>query len=175
MLSAQAPELHSGEDAVRLLLAQHRRIAHLFAQLAEDPERDYVEHFLALRCLLAVHETIEEQIVHPLVAPTLAAGPAWARARAEEESATTQTLSVLEGIPVETGEFISMVNDLHADVVGHFEIEEQQEYPAAAALFGPDDLRLLSGVVGLVGSLASPASAASTFQAMADYVRAQIA
>lgn len=57
--------LHNPADVVDFLTEQHQRIKALFNEtlLAAGAERG--EAFVRLRRLLAVHETAEEEIVHP--------------------------------------------------------------------------------------------------------------
>src|SRR5205823_3632475 len=61
-----AQRIDSTADVVEFLLEQHNRIRQLFAETADaaTPE-DREKKFFELRRLLAVHETAEEEIVHP--------------------------------------------------------------------------------------------------------------
>ena len=59
-------EEHRG-DVVDLLLDQHRAIRQLCEEVAEATVADREEPFRALLRLLAVHEAVEEELVHPYV------------------------------------------------------------------------------------------------------------
>ena len=54
------------DDVVMLLMAQHSRIRDLFAEVKHSRGQDKRDAFDRLVRLLAVHETAEEEIVHPL-------------------------------------------------------------------------------------------------------------
>src|SRR5690606_9870633 len=73
------------EDVLELLVAQHARIEELFrAVMAADGEQRR-DRFEELARLLAVHETAEEEALHPVARRTIDAGPAVVDARLAEE------------------------------------------------------------------------------------------
>lgn len=155
MNSSQPHEFRSGQDVVRFLLAQHRRIAHLFQQIAEDPGGDLVQPVLALGRLMAVHEQLEAKVIHPLAALVLPDGRHWVQARLAEEVAAGQTLR-FDFTPGMAPEVRGVLNDLRADVLRHIEIEEEEEYPTAASLLDCVHLRQAS----LAARFADPRAAA---------------
>jgi hemerythrin superfamily protein len=57
------------KDVVDLLLAQHARIEELFLLVASTHGDQRQETFDELVRLLTVHETAEEEIIHPLPGP----------------------------------------------------------------------------------------------------------
>lgn len=67
----------SPTDVVEFLVDQHDRIKSLFDKTLSSSGSQRTDAFLALRRLLAVHETGEEEIVHPRAKRKLAAGPMW--------------------------------------------------------------------------------------------------
>ncbi len=62
---AKAAQLPEG-DVIRILLEQHARIRELFEHVRSAEGEHKQQAFDELRALLAVHETAEEEIVHPL-------------------------------------------------------------------------------------------------------------
>ncbi|WP_198141680.1 hemerythrin domain-containing protein, partial [Micromonospora sp. ATCC 39149] len=84
------------EDVVDLLLAQHARIEELFLLVVGGTGQVRRDAFDALVRLLAVHETAEEEVVHPL-SRTLPGegGDAMVDERLAEEKQAKQTLKAL--------------------------------------------------------------------------------
>ena len=93
--------VQSTDDVVKFLKDQHNLIKDMFddvlsASSAEAREKS----FIALRQLLAVHETAEEMVVHPRARREIADGDAIVDARLHEEHAAKEHLSKLEGMDV---------------------------------------------------------------------------
>lgn len=78
--------VQSPEEVVAFLKAQHDLIEDMFDEVlhASDPKARE-KPFIALRQLLAVHETAEEMIVHPRVRREFEGGDAIVDARLKEE------------------------------------------------------------------------------------------
>ncbi len=57
----------SGGDVVDLLLDQHRRLRELCTEISQATPAARREPFEQLLRLMAVHEAVEEEIVHPYV------------------------------------------------------------------------------------------------------------
>ena len=66
--------IDSAKDVVEFLKAQHEQIKSGFAQVAAAHGEQRSEAFDQLRRLLAVHETAEEEIVHPRAKSEIADG-----------------------------------------------------------------------------------------------------
>jgi hemerythrin superfamily protein len=62
-------------DAVELLMDQHEQIRGLLQEVDKAKGDRRVEAFGRLRRLLAVHETAEEEIVHPVARRSLQERP----------------------------------------------------------------------------------------------------
>src|SRR4051794_6725501 len=60
-----ATMISNGLDVVAFLKEQHQQIKSLFSEVRSASGEQRREAFFALRRLLAVHETAEEEIVHP--------------------------------------------------------------------------------------------------------------
>ncbi|AYF74796.1 hypothetical protein D7D52_14015 [Nocardia yunnanensis] len=86
-------------DALELLLRQHELIKALFAETldATDPD-ERAAKFRTLRRLLAVHETAEEELIHPRARLEIADGVTVVAARLEEERQAKEQLAELESV-----------------------------------------------------------------------------
>jgi hemerythrin superfamily protein len=117
-------------DLVDLLLTQHARIEELFALAAAARGDAKREAFDDLVHLLAVHETAEEEIVHPL-ARTLpsAGGDAMVDDRLAEERQAKEMLTTLIDGGVDADGFESALLLLRNSVLMHARHEERYEFP----------------------------------------------
>ncbi len=133
------------QDVVELLLHQHQQIKALFAQVngaGGDARRDAFQQLVRL---LAVHESAEEQIVHPEARGE--AGDAVVEARLREESEAKHTLSRLYDLGVESPEFAAEFAAFEQSVLAHATMEEQTEFPALRRTTDPGKLRRMAGAV----------------------------
>lgn len=117
-----------GEDVVAFLKNQHQQIRELFDRVSSTSGSDREQAFTDLRRLLAVHETAEEEIVHPRARWRLDAGDAIVMARLHEEQHAKRTLAELEKLDVDSAEFADGLAAFRADVLAHAEAEETQEF-----------------------------------------------
>src|SRR3954470_14651665 len=97
-----ATMISSGLDVVAFLKEQHLQIKALFAEVRASSGEARSEAFNALRRLLAVHETAEEQIVHPAARKALPGGEAIVEVRLQEEKKAKVALSNLEDLPLDS-------------------------------------------------------------------------
>ena len=102
---------------------------------------------------LAVHETAEEEVVHPLLygAP---GGEAVAEARIDEESKSKDVLSELEKMGVDDPEFDARFAQLRSEVLAHAEREEREEHPKLEQAVERDKLQQLAKVFRAAESVA---------------------
>lgn len=117
-------------DVIDLLLAQHEQIKGLFAGIVVADGERKGDLFNDLVRLLAVHESAEEQVVHP--AARSSAGDEVVEARLHEESEAKHALSDLYDLGVNHPEFDARLAMLEKAVVEHATHEEQEEFPACA-------------------------------------------
>ncbi len=68
--------IQSPTDVVDFLVSQHQQIKGLFDQTLSASGKTRERSFVQLRQLLAVHETVEEEIVHPRATRKIANGGA---------------------------------------------------------------------------------------------------
>lgn len=146
--------LSTSADVVDYLKAQHQQIKALFARTlsAAGDHRD--EAFVELRRLLAVHETAEEEVVHPRARQALADGEQVVDARLQEENEAKQALAELEKLEVDSPEFSAGLEQLRADVVEHAEAEEQHEFAGLREALDDDGLERMRRAVEFAESTA---------------------
>lgn len=117
-------------DVVDLLLVQHARVEELFLLVIGSSGPAKREAFHALVQLLAVHETAEEMVVHPLARQSMDdAGDAIVDDRLAEERAAKEMLSTLVDSDVEDEGFDSTLLLLRDAVLTHARYEERYEFP----------------------------------------------
>lgn len=141
-------------DVIGLLKGQHQQVKALLdeVQTAEGERRG--EMFTQLRRLLAVHESAEEQIVHPRVRRAVHDGDAIAVARLGEERSAKEALAELEKMDVDSAEFAGRFAAFAQDVRAHAEAEEREEFPQLSAALDDADLERMRRAVELAEKVA---------------------
>lgn len=124
------PETMSENDAVDLLIEQHQEIRRLFDEVERASDDQRAEAFSRLSRFLAVHETAEEEAVHPIARRSMADGDVVIDARLEEENQSKRTLEALEEMGTSAQAFDALFAELRAEVLAHAEREEQEEFTA---------------------------------------------
>ncbi|MEU1040693.1 hemerythrin domain-containing protein [Streptomyces sp. NPDC005551] len=131
------PQLHTPEagddgapddDVVALLTRQHGDIRNLFDEVEAATGDARQEAFHRLVRLLAVHETAEEEVVHPFVRRNVTGGDEIVDARLGEERAAKETLSTLDETDTRDPKFMPQFLALRADVQEHARAEERYEF-----------------------------------------------
>jgi hemerythrin superfamily protein len=134
-------------DVVDLLLTQHARIEELFILVAGstgDQKRDAFENLVRL---LAVHETAEEEVVHPLSRRLADGGDALVDDRLDEEHKAKEMLSELIKAGVTDEGFDAALLLLRTAVLTHARYEERYEFTHLRAKAPAGQLRTLTGAV----------------------------
>lgn len=116
------------EDVVALLTNQHEEIKALFARVLDAPADQRRGIFEDLVRLLAVHETAEEELVHPLARSKVRGGESVVDARLAEEKAAKQHLSEIYDMGVDSPQFTGRIEALRDAVLAHAEHEEHEEF-----------------------------------------------
>lgn len=135
-----ATMINTGSDVVTFLKDQHREIKQRFSEVIASQGAERKTAFDALRRLLAVHETAEEEIVHPAARRALKGGELIVTARLQEEKEAKQMLSDLEDMDVESPDFDTNFLRLQKSVLMHAQFEEEQEFEPLADLLDEDRL-----------------------------------
>jgi hemerythrin superfamily protein len=144
----------SAKDVVAFLKGQHEQIKGLFAQVKGSSGSAREEAFVELRRMLAVHETAEEEIVHPRAKRELSDGEAVVDARLHEEHEAKETLTELEKLDVDSTEFDTKFATLQKDVLAHAEAEENLEFAQLQAELDDDQLAKMRNAVKMAESMA---------------------
>lgn len=118
----------SSADVIDFLVGQHGQIKSLFEQSLSSSGKQREKAFLELRRLLAVHETAEEEVVHPRAKRKLHDGDKIVGARLNEEHEAKTVLAQLEKLDVDTVAFHDQLSELKDAVVEHAELEEHEEF-----------------------------------------------
>jgi hemerythrin superfamily protein len=147
------PETMRETDAVDLLISQHEEIRRLLRKVDTSTGERRAEAFDRLRRLLAVHETAEEEIVHPLARHGIKHGDEVIRARLREEYRGKQMLRQLEKMGTSAPSFEPMFARFRAAVLEHAEREERAEFPALRER-GDAELRGLAAAIKAAEAMA---------------------
>ncbi len=146
--------ISSGIDVVTFLKEQHDQIESAFEQVRASSGEPRKNRFVALRRLLAVHETAEEEIVHPAARRALADGDVIVDARLQEENEAKKVLSELEDLDVSSAEFERKLALLQSSVLLHARAEEENEFEQLASALDTDRLEKMRKAVSFAESVA---------------------
>ncbi|MFI2380285.1 hemerythrin domain-containing protein [Streptomyces sp. NPDC018964] len=116
------------DDVVALLMRQHGDIRNLFDEVEATTGDERRDAFRRLVRLLAVHETAEEEVVHPFVRRTVPGGEQVVEDRLAEEREAKETLAVLDEMDTDDPEFLPRLMRLRTDVQTHARAEERYEF-----------------------------------------------
>ncbi|GAA2271255.1 hemerythrin [Streptomyces ruber] len=116
------------DDVVDLLMRQHGDIRNLFDEVERSTGDARKEAFHRLVRLLAVHETAEEEVVHPVARRAFPGGEGIVEDRLAEERAAKETLSALDGMDTDDPRFLPQLLALRMDVQQHARAEERYEF-----------------------------------------------
>ncbi|MDT0566238.1 hemerythrin domain-containing protein [Streptomyces sp. DSM 3412] len=116
------------DDVVALLMRQHGDIRNLFDEVEASGGEERRDAFRRLVRLLAVHETAEEEVVHPFARRSLSGGAKVVEERLAEERAAKETLAALDDVDTDDPKFMPMLMKLRKDVQEHARAEERYEF-----------------------------------------------
>jgi hemerythrin superfamily protein len=134
-------------DVVDLLLLQHARIEELFTLAAGSSGNARQEAFDDLVRMLAVHETAEEEVVHPLSREVADGGEDMIDDRLAEERQAKDMLAALVKSGPEGDGFDEALLLLRQAVLTHARYEERYEFPQLRAKVPADRLVLAAAAV----------------------------
>jgi hemerythrin superfamily protein len=137
--------------AVALLRRQHQQIRHLFRDVEDNAGRHRVAAFERLCRLLAVHETAEEEIIHPLARRGINDDRIAALLGQEHE--LKWMLRSLERMRPSSAGFASLFAEFAKVVAYHADYEEREEFPGLTAR-GDAELRGLAVAVKAIEVIA---------------------
>lgn len=137
---------HDREDVIELLQRQHREIGELFDEVQQAKDDQRKDAFRRLVRLLSVHETAEEELVHPAVR-RISGGQAVVDARVGEEHRAKALLSTLDKLGPDAEGFDTLLIQLREDVLAHAEHEEREEFPLLRQAHDEERLRKMAAAV----------------------------
>jgi hemerythrin superfamily protein len=144
----------SPTDVVDFLTNQHEQIKSLFAKTIEASGETREQNFIQLRRLLAVHETVEEEIVHPRAKRKIANGEAVVGQRLEEEHEAKKLLQKLEKLDVDSDEFTQLLTELRDAVLDHAKKEEKDEFARLGQELSQHELETMGRAAKLADAIA---------------------
>ncbi|MEU1012208.1 hemerythrin domain-containing protein [Streptomyces sp. NPDC005890] len=115
-------------DVVALLVRQHGDIRNLFVEVELSEGEERRDAFRRLVRLLAVHETAEEEVVHPFVRRAVEGGEQVVKDRLAEEKSAKETLAALDEMDADDPEFMPRLMQLRTEVQEHARAEERYEF-----------------------------------------------
>jgi hypothetical protein len=141
-------------DVIELLLAQHGVIRNLFDEVEQVPPEGRAEAFTRLVRLLAVHETAEEEIVHPYARGKIEGGEGVVKDRLAEEHEAKELLLRMDRAGPAGPEFLQNLLTLRAAVEAHARSEERYEFNKIVAHTTPAERRAMGAGVKAAEAMA---------------------
>jgi hemerythrin superfamily protein len=148
------PETMGESDVIDLLLAQHAMIRDMFDEVEQAPPDQRGEAFTRLVRLLAVHETAEEEIVHPYARGKIDGGDLVVEDRLTEENEAKQLLQHMDQAGPDAPDFAENLAALRAAVEVHARSEERYEFTRLRAHTTEAERRGMSTVVKAAEAMA---------------------
>jgi len=118
------------DDLIAAVRADHATIKTMMNEVSvAGPDKE--DRFRRLVAKLAVHETAEEEVVHPM-GRRLPGGDEVVERRLEEESKGKSALAELERMGVDAPEFDAKFDTVRDEILQHADREEEEELPRLA-------------------------------------------
>jgi hemerythrin superfamily protein len=149
-----APETMQESDVIDLLIAQHARIRDLFDEVEQAPAGERGEAFTRLVRMLAVHETAEEEIVHPYARAKIDGGGGVVDDRLAEENQAKQLLQGMDQAGPAAPDFMENLLLLRGAVEAHARSEERYEFAKLRAHTTEAERRTLAAGVKAAEAMA---------------------
>ncbi|MCX2970135.1 hemerythrin domain-containing protein [Streptomyces sp. TRM70308] len=115
-------------NVVALLRHQHGEIRNLFDKVEQTTGDARRDAFRELVRMLAVHETAEEEVVHPYTRRNVDGGDGVAEDRLAEEREAKEMLARLDDMDTEDEGFLPLLLELRMAVMEHARAEERYEF-----------------------------------------------
>jgi hemerythrin superfamily protein len=167
----------SAADVTAVIGSQHERVKALLEAVRQQTGHRRAAAFHTLRLTLALHETAEEQAIHPQALRQLGPYDRAASDRIAEEQTAGQTIAALELVDVDSDQFNFTFGHFAASVTEHAAAEEADEWPALRQITDPPVLRAMvkqmQAVTELAADRAAPGRQAS-FAEMQEWAKARL-
>jgi hemerythrin superfamily protein len=167
---AATPAEQPDDDAIDFLTSQHNTIENLFGAVTDSTGPERRTAFERLVHLLAVHETAEEQLVHPLARSAGQGGGDVVDRHLAEEREAKDTLQALERMGPDAPEFETMFRQFRGKVLAHASHEETDEFPRLRETVPAERLRALVPMLKAAEAVAPTHPHPGTESAAANYV-----
>jgi hemerythrin superfamily protein len=141
---------HSG-DVVDLLLDQHRAIRNLCDEVTAA-ERE--KAFRDLLRLLAVHEAVEEELVHPYVKRRVDGAKEAVAERVDEERQVNRMLVALDALGPGDPAFEGLFTRFRTALLAHADKEESSEFAGLRTATRPAERAAMATAVRVAAALA---------------------
>ncbi|MBY8860421.1 hemerythrin domain-containing protein [Nocardia sp. CA2R105] len=141
------------QDVVDVLTTQHEQISTLIGQIRADHD-DKQQLFNELVRLLAVHESAEEEVVHPTAKRAAFGVEDMVKTRLTEENRAKQYLADLYDMGVDHPEFAARFARFAAAVADHAAHEEAEEFTMLRKQFSETQLQRMADTVRFAESVA---------------------
>lgn len=133
-------------DVVDYLVGQHSRIRDLMLEVMQSSGDVRKEAFRELVRLLSVHETAEEEVVHP-AGRVHADSQGVVDDRLDEERAAKELLERLDGMDPDDAEFLPLFMKLREAVLTHAVYEQRYEFNRLRQNSAPGELQAMRALV----------------------------
>lgn len=173
----RGPGNERATDVTAVITVQHQRVRELLEQVRLETGPARADAFHALRLLLALHETAEEQAIHPQVLRQLGPYDRAANDRVAEEQTAGQTIRSLELVDVDSDQFDATFDGFAASVIEHAAAEETDEWPTLRQITDPPVIEAMTEQMRAVPLLAADPSAPGadvSFAGMQDWARSRL-
>jgi hemerythrin superfamily protein len=141
-------------DVVDLLLDQHRVIRELCDEISSAAVGEREEPFRSLLRLLAVHEAVEEELVHPYVKRRVEGAKEAVAERVDEEREVNRMLVALDALgPTDPG-FEPLFTRFRTALLAHADKEESSEFAGLRTATRPAERTAMAAAVRLASALA---------------------
>ncbi|MET8010041.1 hemerythrin domain-containing protein [Streptomyces sp. NPDC005271] len=137
-----------------MLTRQHGDIRNLFDEVERATGDDRRDAFRRLVRLLAVHETAEEEVVHPVARRSFDGGDGVVEERLREEREAKEKLSRLDEMGTEDPRFLPLLMELRTDVMEHARSEERYEFTQLRRRTDPGQLATMAKAVKAAEAMA---------------------
>jgi hemerythrin superfamily protein len=144
---------HRG-DVVDLLLDQHRVIRELCDEISAAGATDREEPFRSLLRLLAVHEAVEEELVHPYVKRRVEGAKAAVADRVEEEREVNKMLVALDALGPTNPGFADLFARFRTALLAHADKEESSEFAGLRSATRPAERSAMAAALRVASALA---------------------
>jgi len=175
--AGRRPSVAIPQDVIDVIAPQHEHVRQLLAKVRQEAGQGRAAAFHTLRLTLALHETAEEQAIHPQVKRQLDLHDRPVTDRIAEEQTAGQTIAALEILDVDSDQFNHTFERFAASVAEHAANEENDEWPALRQIsevtIASKMLEQMQAVPRLAKDPAAP-DIAATFEEMRQWARSRL-